>query len=45
MKQEIKLSCGCFEEACECPKCIYCYEIIDDDKETVCSQCEEDEEE
>ena len=40
-----KLPCGCYEEACECPKCIYCYEIIDDDKETVCSQCEEDEEE
>ena len=23
-----KLSCGCYEEACECPKCKYCGEIM-----------------
>tara|TARA_R100000951_G_scaffold69681_1_gene58608 strand:- start:690 stop:860 length:171 start_codon:yes stop_codon:yes gene_type:complete len=37
-----KLPCGCYEEACECPKCIYCFQIIDDDKEIVCSGCEEE---
>jgi|TARA_R110001592_G_scaffold125998_3_gene336488 hypothetical protein len=36
-----KLPCGCYEEACECPMCINCGEIVDD-KETVCSECEEE---
>tara|TARA_R110002051_G_scaffold207467_1_gene272938 strand:+ start:255 stop:425 length:171 start_codon:yes stop_codon:yes gene_type:complete len=35
-----KLSCGCYEEACECPKCDNCGEILVDDEE-----CCEDEEE
>jgi hypothetical protein len=34
-----KLSCGCYEECCECPKC-NCGEIIDDDNH-ICNQCVE----
>jgi len=33
-----KLSCGCYEECCECPRCKHCSEKIDDDKH-ICSDC------
>ena len=28
-----KLSCGCYEEACECPTCKYCGDKLDDEEE------------
>jgi len=36
-----KLSCGCYEEQCECPTCELCGEILVDDE--LC--CEDDEDE
>jgi hypothetical protein len=40
-----KLSCGCYEEACECPQCEFCGERITPDDEEVCpNECEDDEE-
>ena len=38
-----KLSCGCYEEACECPTCKYCGEALDDNEECP-NECEDDEE-
>ena len=35
-----KLSCGCYEECCECPTCELCGEILVDDE--VC--CEDEDE-
>ena len=43
-----KLSCGCYEEQCECPHCKNCGETLDDDNwskwsdEAVCEYCEDD---
>jgi len=37
-----KLSCGCYEECCECPTCDECGEILDDEGECP-NDCEDDE--
>jgi len=39
-----KLSCGCFEECCECPTCEYCGDKLNDEEEcpNECA-CEHDE--
>lgn len=40
-----KLSCGCYEEMCECPQCKYCGERITPDDEEECpNECEDEEE-
>tara|TARA_B110000285_G_C15063718_1_gene583868 strand:+ start:1161 stop:1358 length:198 start_codon:yes stop_codon:yes gene_type:complete len=44
-----KLSCGCYEEACECPKCKQCGSELDDGEEEwwtkkYCKDCEDEEE-
>ena len=36
-----KLSCGCYEEACECPACYECGEKLDDEGECP-NDCEEE---
>ena len=38
-----KLSCGCFEECCECPTCKYCGDKLDDEEECP-NECEDEEE-
>tara|TARA_R110000822_G_scaffold188442_1_gene327524 strand:- start:647 stop:841 length:195 start_codon:yes stop_codon:yes gene_type:complete len=43
-----KLSCGCYEECCECPRCIVCHDKLDNDEEhlhIICEDCNEDGEE
>ena len=44
-----KLSCGCYEEQCECPKCEQCGSELDDGEEEwwtkkYCKDCEDEEE-
>tara|TARA_R110001599_G_scaffold258071_2_gene458338 strand:+ start:3962 stop:4150 length:189 start_codon:yes stop_codon:yes gene_type:complete len=41
-----KLSCGCYEECCECPKCKWCGEILDDEgfHSVGPNECEDEEE-
>ena len=43
-----KLSCGCYEEACECPTCEHCGELLNEIpglNEKICpNECEDDEE-
>jgi hypothetical protein len=41
-----KLSCGCFEECCDCPKCMECGEIlmIEVPLHILCEDCNEEEE-
>ena len=40
-----KLSCGCYEEQCECPRCIVCYEKLEEEDIHICVNCDEDGEE
>ena len=42
----VELSCGCYEEACECPKCKWCGEILDDEgfHSVGPNECEDEEE-
>jgi len=37
-----KLSCGCYEEMCECPTCEHCGEKLDDEEECL-NACEDEE--
>ena len=37
-----KLSCGCYEEMCECPTCEHCGEKLDDEEECP-NECEDEE--
>ena len=37
-----KLSCGCYEEQCECPKCKCCGEKLDEEEECP-NECEDEE--
>ena len=41
-----KLSCGCYEECCECPTCKHCGEILDDEgfHSVGPNECEDEEE-
>ena len=41
-----KLPCGCYEEDCDCPKCMECGEIImiEVPLQIMCEDCKEEEE-